>query len=168
MRIELKRKEMFQVENKISKTKRFTNIGHCTEELMFWTVVLEKILQSTNTHWKDWCWSWSSNTLATWCKELLIRKDPDANKDWRQEEKGTTEDERAGWHHQLDGREFEWTPVDGDGQGGLACCNSWGRKESDTTERLNWLNWSKQQQRKIRQFKSSTSKMKKPKTKCVK
>ena len=56
------------------------------------------------------------------------------------EEKGTTEDEMAGWHHRLDGREFEWTLGDGDGQGGLACCNSWGRKESDTTERLNW-NW---------------------------
>ena len=52
-------------------------------------------------------------------------------------EKGTTEDEMAGWHHGLDGRESEWTPGVGDGQGGLACCNSWGRKESDTTERLN-------------------------------
>ena len=61
----------------------------------------------------------------------------DAGRDWRQEEKGTTEDEMAGWHHQLDGREFEWTPGDGDRQGGLACCNSWGRKELDTTERLN-------------------------------
>ena len=110
MRIELKRKEMFHVENKISKTKRFTNIGHCTEEFMFWTVVLEKILESPNIHWKDWCWSWSSNTLATWCKELLIRKDPDANKDWRQEEKGTTEDERVGWHHRLNGYEFEQAP----------------------------------------------------------
>ena len=59
-------------------------------------------------------------------------------KDWGQEEKGTTEDEMAGWHHWLDGRESEWTPGVGDGQGGLACCDSWGRKESDTTERLNW------------------------------
>ena len=57
---------------------------------------------------------------------------------WGQEEKGTTEDEMAGWHHWLDGHEFEWTPEVGDGQGGLACCNSWGRKESDTTERLKW------------------------------
>ena len=56
---------------------------------------------------------------------------------WGQEEKGTTEDEMAGWHHGLDGRESEWTPGDGDGQGGLACCNSWGCKESDMTERLN-------------------------------
>ena len=55
-----------------------------------------------------------------------------------QEEKGTTEDEMAGWHHRLDRHEFEWTPGDGDGQGCLACCDSWGRKESDTTERLNW------------------------------
>ena len=58
-------------------------------------------------------------------------------RDWGQEEKGTTEDEMAGWHHRLDGCEFEWTPGVGDGQGGLACCDSWGRKESDTTERLN-------------------------------
>ena len=61
-----------------------------------------------------------------------------------QEEKGMTEDEMAGWHHWLDGRESEWTPGVGDGQGGLACCDSWGLKESDTTERLNWteLNWT--------------------------
>ena len=68
----------------------------------------------------------------------FIGKDPDARRDWGQEEKGTTEDEMAGWHHRLDGRESEWTPGVGDGQEGLACCNSWGRKESDTTERLNW------------------------------
>ena len=58
--------------------------------------------------------------------------------DWGQEEKGTTEDEMAGWDHRLDGRESEWTQGAGDGQGGLACCDSWGRRESDTTERLNW------------------------------
>ena len=68
----------------------------------------------------------------------LIGKGSDAGRDWRQEEKGTTEDEMAGWHHWLSGHEFEWTPGDGDGQGGLGCCNSWGHKESDTTERLNW------------------------------
>ena len=62
----------------------------------------------------------------------------DARRDWGQEEKGITGDEMAGWHHWLDGRESEWTPGVGDGQGGLACCNSWGRKELDTTERLNW------------------------------
>ena len=71
-------------------------------------------------------------------KSWLIGKNSDARRDWRQEEKGTTEDEMAGWHHGLDGRESEWTPGVGDGQGGLACCDSWGRKESDTTERLNW------------------------------
>ena len=72
-------------------------------------------------------------------KSWLIGKDSDAGRDWGQEEKGTTEDEMAGWHHRLNGREFEWTPGVGDGQRGLACCNSWGHKESDTTERLNWL-----------------------------
>ena len=68
----------------------------------------------------------------------LIGKDPDAGRDWGQEEKGTTQDEMAGWHHQLNAHEFEWTPGVGDGQGGLACCDSWGHKESDTTEPLNW------------------------------
>ena len=68
----------------------------------------------------------------------LIGKDSDAGRDWGQEEKGTTEDEMDGWHHSLDGRESEWTPGVGDGQGGLASYNSWGRKESDTTEQLNW------------------------------
>ena len=68
----------------------------------------------------------------------LLEKDPDAGKDWRQEEKGMTEDEVAGWHHRLDGHEFEWTPGVGDGQGGLVCCRPWGRKQSDMTERWNW------------------------------
>ena len=71
-------------------------------------------------------------------KSWLIGKDSDAGRDWGQEEKGTTEDEMAGWHHWLDGRESEWTSGVGDGQGGLACYDSWGRKESDTNERLNW------------------------------
>ena len=70
-------------------------------------------------------------------KSWLIGKDFDAERDWRQE-KGTTEDEMAAWHHRLDGHDFEWTPGVRYGQGGLACCDSWGRKESDTTERLNW------------------------------
>ena len=65
-------------------------------------------------------------------------KDSDAGRDWGQEEKAMTEDEMAGWHQRLDGHEFEWTLGVGDGQGGLVCCNSWGRKELDTTERLNW------------------------------
>ena len=71
-------------------------------------------------------------------KSQLIGKDPDAGKDWGQEEKGMTQDEMVGWHHWLDGHGFGWTPEVGDGQGGLVCCGSWGRKESDTTERLNW------------------------------
>ena len=72
-------------------------------------------------------------------KGWLIGKDPDAGRDRRQEEKGTTEDEMAGWHHWLDAHEFGWTPGVGDGQGGLACCSSWVHKESDTNE---WLNWT--------------------------
>ena len=78
-----------------------------------------------------------------WSKSWLIGKDSDAGRDWGQVGKGTPENEMAGWHHGLDGHESEGTPGIGDGQGGLACCNSWGRKESDATERLNWteLNW---------------------------
>ena len=60
-----------------------------------------------------------------------------------EEEKGKTEDEMVGWHHWLNGHEFEQTPGVGDGQGSLACCSSWGRKESDTTERLNWTDWNR-------------------------
>ena len=70
-------------------------------------------------------------------KSWLIWKDPDAGKDWGQEEKGTTEDEMVGWHHWLNGHGFVWTPGVGDGQGGLVCFDSWGPKESDTTEQLN-------------------------------
>ena len=72
-------------------------------------------------------------------KSWLIWKDPDAGKDWGQEEKGTTEDEMVGWHHWLDGHGFGWTPRVGDGQGGLAYCSSWDRKEADT---IGWLNWT--------------------------
>ena len=72
-------------------------------------------------------------------KSWLIGKDPDVGKDWGQAEKGTTEDEGAGWHHRLDGHAFGWIPGVNDGQGGLACCDSWGCKELDTTE---WLNWT--------------------------
>ena len=122
----------------------------------FWTVVSEKTLenpldckeiqpvhpkgdQSWVFHWKDWCWSWNSNTLSTDVKNWLIRKDPDAGRDWGQEEKGMTEDKMVGWHHWLNGHGFGWTRGVGDGQGGLACCSSWGHKELDTTE---WLNWT--------------------------
>ena len=71
-------------------------------------------------------------------KNWLTWKDPDAGKDWGQEEKGMTEDEMVGWHQWLNGHEFGWTPGVGDGQGGLACCSPWGHKESDMTEQLNW------------------------------
>ena len=91
-----------------------------------------------------------TETAILWPPEVkswLIWKDPDAGKDWGQEEKGTTEDEMVGWHHWLDGHEFVWIPGVGYGQGGLACCDSWGCKKSDTTERLNWTevkqNWKK-------------------------
>ena len=73
-------------------------------------------------------------------KNWLNGKDPDAGKDWRQEEKGTTEDEMVGWHHQLDGQ-VKQAPGVGDGQGSLACCSPWGAKESDTTEQLNWTDF---------------------------
>ena len=98
-------------------------------------------------HSKDQSWDFfgrndaKAETPVLWsphAKSWLIEKDSDAGRDWGQEEKGTTEDEMAGWHHRLDGRESEWTPGDGDEQGGLACWDSWGHKESDTTERLNW------------------------------
>ena len=88
-----------------------------------------------------------AETRIVWpphAKSWLIGKDPVAGRDWGQEEKGTTEDEMAGWHHQLHGHEPEWTQGLGDGQGGLACCVSWSHKESDMDELLNWteLNWT--------------------------
>ena len=121
----------------------------------FWTVVLEKTLESPldckeiqpvhsegNQPWDFFRRNDAkAETPVLWpphAKSWLTGKDPDTGRDWRQEEKGTTEDEMAGWHHRLDGHESEWTPGVGDGQGGLACCDSWGPKESDTTERLNW------------------------------
>ena len=75
-------------------------------------------------------------------KSWLTGKDPDAGRDWGQEKKGTTEDEMVGWHHRLDGHGSGWTSGVGDGQGGLVCYGSWGRKESNTTERLNWTELS--------------------------
>ena len=77
-------------------------------------------------------------------KSWLIGKDSDAGRDWGQEKKGMTEGEMARWHHWLNGHESEWTLGVGDGQGGLACCDSWGRKESNTTEQLNWTNMKQQ------------------------
>ena len=81
--------------------------------------------------------------LATWCEELTYLKDPDAGKDWRQEEKGTTEDEMVGCHYQLNRHEFEYTLRVGDEQGGLVCCSPWGHKKLDMTE---WMNWTKQRE----------------------
>ena len=75
----------------------------------------------------------SSNTLATWWRELTHWKNSDAGKDWRQEMKGMTEDVTVGWHHRLNGHESERTPGAGEGQGSLACCSPWGHKELDTT-----------------------------------
>ena len=89
------------------------------------------MLSTLNTHWEDWCWSWSLNTLATWCQE------PDAGKDWRPEEEGTTEDEMVGWHCQHNGHEFEQAPGDGEGQGSLECYSPWGCREPNMTEQLN-------------------------------
>ena len=95
----------------------------------------------------DQCWVFIGRTDANaqtpvlWpphAKSWLTGKDSDVGRDWGQE-KGTTEDEMAGWHHWLDGRESEWTPGVGDGQGGLVCCDTWGHKELDMTEQLNWL-----------------------------
>ena len=122
----------------------------------FWTVVLEKTLESPldckkiqPVHPKgDQSLVFIGRTyveaepLILWpsyAKSWLIWKDPDAGKDWGQEKKGMTEDEMARWHHWLDGHGFGWTPGVGDGQGGLVCCGSWSRKESDTTEWLNWM-----------------------------
>ena len=82
-------------------------------------------------------WELGLSTM-THVKSWLIGKNSDAGRDWGQEEKGMAEDEMAGWHHRLNGHEFEWTPGVGDGQRGLVCCNSWGHKELDTTEQLNW------------------------------
>ena len=126
----------------------------------FWTVVLEKTLESPldckeiqPVHPNgDQSWVFIGRTHAEaetpilWLpdeKSWLIGKDPDAGKDWGQEEKGTTEDEMVGWHHWHNGHGFQWTPGVGDEQGHLACYGSWGRKESDMTEWLNWieLNW---------------------------
>ena len=121
----------------------------------FWTVVLEKTVESPldckeiqPVHSEgDQSWVFfgrndaKAETPVLWpphAKSWLIGKDSDVGRDWGQEEKGMTQDEMAGWHHRLDGHEFVWTLGDGDGQGGLACCDSWGRRESDTAERLNW------------------------------
>ena len=131
-----------------------------TEEWCFWTVVLEKTLESPldckdiqPVHPKgNQSWIFIGRTDAEaevpilWLpdvKNWLIGKDPDAGKDWKQEEKGTTEDKMVGWHHWLHGHEFEQALGVGDGQGSLVCYSPWGCKELDTIEWLKWteLNW---------------------------
>ena len=124
----------------------------------FLTVVLEKTLESPldckeiqPVHSEgDQPWDFfgrndtKAETPVLWAphaKSWLIGEDSDAGSDWGQEDNGMTEGEMAGWHHRLDGHESEWTLGVGDGQGGLACCNSWGHKELDRTERLNWNNY---------------------------
>ena len=123
--------------------------GSVPKNWCFWTVVLEKTLESPldckeiqlvnpkgNQSWV-FIGRTDAETPVLWppdVKNWLTRKDPDAGKDWRQEEKGTIEDEMVGWHHWLNGHEFEQGLGVGDGQGSLACCSPWGRKESDTTE----------------------------------
>ena len=121
----------------------------------FWTVVLEKTLESpldckeikpVNTKGnQSWLFTGRTDVEAEtpilWpphAKSWLIWKDPDAGKDWRQEEKGMTEDEMVGWYHQLNGHGFGWTLGVGDGQGGMPCCGSWGHRESDWATELNW------------------------------
>ena len=129
--------------------------GWALKNWCFWTAVLGKTLESPldckeiqPVHSEgNQCWDFfgrndaKAETPVLWpphVKNWLIGKDSDAGRDWGQEEKGTTEDEMAGWQHWLDGRDSEWTLGGGDVQGGLACCDSWGCKESDMTERLNW------------------------------
>ena len=122
----------------------------------FWTVVLEKTLESpldckeiklVNSKGNQsgiFIGRMDAETEAPilWppdAKNWLIRKDPDAGKDWRQEMKGTTEDEMVGWHHQLNGHEFEQAPEVGDGQGSLVCCSPWGQRVGhDWATELNW------------------------------
>ena len=142
----------------------------------FWTMVLEKTLESPlyckeiqPVHSKgDQPWVFfgrndaKAETPVLWpphVKNWLIGKDSDAGRDWGQEEKGTTEDEMAGWHHQLNGHAFEWTPGVGDGQGGLACCSPWGCKESDMTE---WLKWTVN----FQMFKLDLEKAEEPRSNC--
>ena len=128
--------------------------GWALKNWCFWTVVLEKTLESpldskeikpvNSKGNQSWIFIGRTDAEAEapilWppdAKSRLTRKDPDAGKDWRQEEKGMTE-EMVGWHHRLDGHEYEQAPGVDDGQGSLACCSPWGCKESDTTEQLNW------------------------------
>ena len=126
----------------------------------FWTVVLEKTLESPLDckeiqpvhHKGNQSWIFIGRTDAEaetpilWLSDVKnwpVGKVPDIGKDWRQEEKGMTEDEMVGWHRRLNGHEFEKTPGVGNRQGGLTCCSPWGCEVSDMTERLNWTDFDK-------------------------
>ena len=135
--------------------------GWAPKNWFFWTVVLEKTLESpldskeikpvNPKGYQPWIvigrTDAEGETPVLWspdAKSWLIGKDPDAGKGWGQKEKAVTNNDIVGWHHRLDAHEFGWIPGVGDGQGGLTCCDSWGCKESDTTEQLKWteLNWT--------------------------
>ena len=159
-------KGLWEYEHRL-KTCRYRN--HQSQSFMCcWRWGMRKNLESINGFWVVWrledgatrCYLWKMNSQISTCnpglggtdveaetpilwppdaESWLIWKDPDAGKDWGREEKGSTEDEMVGWHHRHNGHGFEQALGVGDGQGGLACCGSWGRKESDMTE---WLSWT--------------------------
>ena len=160
------KKQRHYFPNKVRLVKAMVSCGHvwmweldCEEgwalkNWCFWTVVLKTLESPLDckeiqpVHPKDQSWVFfgmtdaKAETPILWPpdpKSWLTGKDPDAGKDWRREEKGRTEDEMVGWHHRFNGHGFGWTLGVGDGQGGLECCGSWGHKESDTTEQLNWI-----------------------------
>ena len=109
-------------------------VGKIEDDLILEIQDISTTFKSTlNIHWKDWCWSWSSSILATWCEEPIHWKRPWCWENWRQEDKGRTEDEMVGWHHRLNGHESEQTQGDGEGQSSLVCYSPWGHKESDMT-----------------------------------
>ena len=147
-------KDMFFSSNHIWTWELDSKENWAPKNWSFWTVLLEKTLESPldskeiQPVYPKGNWSWifigktdaEVETLILWppdAKNWLIGKDPDAGKGWRQEEKGMTDNETVGWHHQTDGHEFEQTLGIGDGQGGLACCSPWSCQELDMTE---WLN----------------------------
>ena len=135
--------------------------GWTLKNWCFWTVVLEKTLEISSLDCKEikpvnpkgnqsWIFirRMELKPKLQYFDHLMqtadSSKDPNAGKDWRQEEKGMTEDEMVGWHHQLNGQEFRQAPGDGEGQGSRECCRPWGCKELDTTEPLNWTElWEK-------------------------
>ena len=96
-----------------------------------------EIYNNNSSHWKNWCWSWSPGTLATWCKELTHWKRRWCSERLKVGGEGTTDNEMVRWHHQLDGHEFEQAMWVGDGQGGLAFCSPWNCSQ-DMIEQLNW------------------------------